>query len=115
MPYATLYKDVASDIEDGIFKGFYPVAEPLPSILNLAAFYQINPNTMQKALQYLLRTGQVIKRRADTYCVTGDTDMIMKQKELIMKKCISNFEEKMSLLGYAAGEIILLIKEYPGT
>lgn len=48
-----IYIQLVEDIEQAILTGKYGPNEKLPSVREFASMYQVNPNTMQKALQEL--------------------------------------------------------------
>ena len=54
-----IYTQILERIQIDIISGTYKPGEKLPSVRDLAAEAAVNPNTMQKALSELERTGLV--------------------------------------------------------
>ena len=48
-----IYVQLVERVEQAILTGQYRPDEKLPSVREFASMYQVNPNTMQKALQEL--------------------------------------------------------------
>ena len=77
----------------------------------MASEAAVNPNTMQKALTELERTGLVFAQRTSGRYITEDIIMIQKMKEEIASAHIKEFLDKMAQLGFKKQEIIDLITQ----
>ena len=82
----------------------------MPSVREMAAEASVNPNTMQKALSELERTGLVYAQRTSGRFITEDNKMIQETKENLAIKEIENFLEKMEKLGFKKEDIITLME-----
>ncbi len=87
-------------IQIDIISGKYAPGGKLPSVRDLAAEAAVNPNTMQKALSELERSGLVFSQRTSGRFITEDTKMIEELKSRLAKEKIEEFLENMQQLGY---------------
>lgn len=101
-----IYLQLMECIELGIVSGRYAPGDRLPSVRELAAEAEVNPNTMQKALLELERTGLVYTQRTSGRYITQDRELIQRCKEEIANHHIVDFIEKMKGMGYTVQEII---------
>jgi DNA-binding transcriptional regulator YhcF (GntR family) len=67
-----IYKQLAEKICDDILKRKYSVDERIPSMREVAAAFQININTAQKAFDMLQQSGIIYKERGMGYYVSKD-------------------------------------------
>lgn len=71
----------------------------------------MNPNTMQKALSELERTGLLFSQRTSGRFITEDLAMIEKTKEDLASIQIKEFLEKMEHIGFTKESTIQLIEK----
>ena len=111
----SIYGQIIEKIQNRIVTGQYPPGEKLPSVRDLAEEAGVNPNTMQRALSELERTGVIFSQRTSGRYVTEDETMIHKLKEDSAKEIISEFVEKVKNLGIEKETILSMIeKQYGG-
>jgi len=110
-----IYTQLLEKIRLCIICGEYPAGSKLPSVRDLAAEASVNPNTMQRALTELERSGLIYSQRTSGRYVTEDTNMISSLKETIAQDKIRDFFHDMKQLGYdpedAKRLIEMMIKE----
>ncbi len=106
-----IYNQIIEKVTLDIISGVYAPGDKLPSVRELAAEAAVNPNTMQKALSELERTGLVASFRTSGRFITEDTNMIEKEKERIADEQISAFLESMRHMGIDEHQILSLIQE----
>lgn len=94
---------------DDIFAGRYTPGGQFPSVRDLALDAAVNPNTMQKALAELERTGLVFTKRTSGRFVTEDTELINRLKHERAGKMIDSFITDMKNIGIERDEIISII------
>lgn len=99
-------------IRVSIISGRYPPGGKLPSVRDLAQEAAVNPNTMQKALSELERSGLVFSQRTSGRFITEDAGMIQELKSALAKEKIEQFLESMQKLGFEKKETIVLMKEF---
>lgn len=106
-----IFIQIIEKIQMDIISGIYKPGDKLPSVRELAAEAAVNPNTMQKALSELERTGLVYSLRTSGRFITEDTKMIDELKAELAREMISQFLENMQRLGFPNEEAILLMKQ----
>lgn len=106
-----IYLQLMERIQRDIIAGTYKPGDKLPSVRDLAVDASVNPNTMQKALSELERSGLVYSQRTSGRFITEDEVMLMKMKREQAASYIREFFEKMRQLGFHNEEILTLIKE----
>ena len=93
-----IYAQIMERITLDIVSGIYLPGARLPSVRDLAQDAGVNPNTMQKALSELERTGLVISQRTSGRFITEDLTMVEKTKQNMASMQIREFLEKMDTL-----------------
>lgn len=106
-----IFIQIIEKIQMDIISGVYKPGDKLPSVRELAAEASVNPNTMQKALSELERTGLVYSQRTSGRFITEDKKMIDELKSELAKDIISQFLENMQNLGFQKEDAILLMKQ----
>ena len=106
-----IYLQLEDQIKTRIIAGVYRPGEKLPSVRELAAEAAVNPNTMQKALTELERSGLVYAQRTSGRYITEDTHIMKHLKQQLAHEQILQFLEAMSHLGFTKEESIRLLIE----
>ncbi len=106
-----IFIQIIEKIQMDIISGIYRPGDKLPSVRELAAEASVNPNTMQKALSELERTGLVYSQRTSGRFITEDNAMIDRLKGELAKEIISQFLENMQRLGFKKEEAVSLMTE----
>lgn len=109
-----IYTQILEVIQLRIIVGQYKPGEKIPSVRELAAEAGVNPNTMQKALSELERSGLVMAQRTSGRIVTEDMEMIRQTRNMLAKEQIEVFINKMKELGFDKKEIIMLLEQAGG-
>ena len=109
-----IYAQIVERIQMQIVSGVYQPGEKIPSVRELAAEAGVNPNTMQKALSELERSGLVTAIRTSGRVVTDNRELIMETRNGIAKTQIQEFLQRMLELGYEKKDILNLIKKETG-
>lgn len=94
-----------------IVSGIYPAGSKLPAVRELAAEASVNPNTLQKALSELERSGLVYAQRTSGRFVTEDENVILQAKSALAMDQIDQFFKKMDGIGYSVEETLALIEK----
>ena len=103
-----IYLQLEDIIKSKIIAGIYKPGQKLPSVRELAAEAAVNPNTMQKALAELERSGLVYTQRTSGRYITEDTAIMQNLKHQLAHDLIYQFLEAMAHLGYTREESIQL-------
>ena len=110
-----IYAQILERIQMQIVSGVYQPGTKIPSVRELAADAGVNPNTMQKALAELERSGLVMTQRTSGRVVTEDLNMIKEIRNQLAGEQVKEFVKKMKDLGFDREDIIdLRTKETGG-
>jgi GntR family transcriptional regulator len=105
-----IYLQLIEQIQLRIVSGAYKVGGKLPSVREMASDASVNPNTMQKALTELERTGLVYSQRTTGRFITEDSNMIKDIRNGLAKEQIEKFLYNMEKIGYTKQETIELVE-----
>ena len=103
-----IYAQILEIIQMQIISGKYQPGDKIPSVRELAADAGVNPNTMQKALSELERSGLILTQRRT---VTDDMELIQKMRDEIARGQVQEFINKMKDMGFDKKEILQILKE----
>ncbi|GFI33106.1 HTH-type transcriptional repressor YtrA [Lachnospiraceae bacterium] len=106
-----IFIQLIEKIQIDIISGRYASGDKLPSVRELAQKASVNPNTMQKALAELERTGLVYSQRTSGRFITEDIGMIERLKTELAEEIIMEFLADMQKLGYQKKETLSLLTE----
>lgn len=95
-----------------IISGKYAPGSKLPSVRDLASEAAVNPNTMQRALAELERSGLVFSQRTSGRYITEDVHAIEALKSALAKEKINQFFESMQKLGFQKEETLALTTQF---
>ena len=104
-----VYAQLVEIIGQKIIKNEFPPDSKLPSVRDLAAMAEVNPNTMQKALVELETEGLISSVRTTGKYVTEDVSLIESYKRKLAVKELGAFVGKMKDLGFKVEEIKQLV------
>lgn len=106
-----VYLQIVEKIQIDIVSGIYKAGDKLPSVRDLAATAAVNPNTMQKALTELERTGLVYANRTSGRFITDDAELLTKAKKDLASMEVAEFLSKMRKFGFTKEEVLNLVSE----
>ena len=106
-----IFMQLADLIRSEIISGKFKTNDKLPSVRELALEFQVNPNTVQKALQILEDDGLITTDRTNGKFVSGTSKQLESQKNKIIKHEIDLFFEKMQGFGLSINEIKEIINK----
>lgn len=106
-----VYIQLIEQIQAGIISGYYKPGDKLPSVRELASEAAVNPNTMQKALVELERTGLIYTNRTSGRLITSDEAIIKKLKSLSAKELVQDFINRMKQLGFEPEETLTIVTD----
>jgi DNA-binding transcriptional regulator YhcF (GntR family) len=101
-----IYLQLMEQIQLSILCGVYKPGSRLPSVRDLSQEASVNPNTMQKALSELERTGLIFSQRTSGRFITEDTAMIEQLKEDYVQNQVQLFYRNLKDLGFTKEEIL---------
>ena len=106
-----IYLQIEDLIKTNIIAGIYQPGQKLPSVRDLAAEASVNPNTMQKALTELERSGLVYTQRTSGRFITEDISKMTELKEQLAREQIQLFLKNMEQLGLSWDDIRRLLEK----
>lgn len=106
-----IYLQIIERVQMDIITGRYQPGDKLPSVRDLAQEAAVNPNTMQKALSELERSGLIYSQRTSGRFITEDTELIHQMKKELAAAEVSAFVAHMKQLGITPEEIRQLLAE----
>ena len=109
-----IYAQILERIQMQIVSGVYQPGTKIPSVRELAADAGVNPNTMQKALAELERSGLVMTQRTSGRVVTEDLNMIKETRNQLAGEQVRDFVKRMKDLGFDREDIIDLLRKETG-
>lgn len=113
-----VYQQIMAAIRGSILKGELSPGSKVPSVRDLAAEAQVNPNTMQRALTELEREGLLVGGGTSGRTVTTNEEILNAAKERILHELAQECAEKFMVFGITptqAAELLLALegeKEY---
>ena len=106
-----IYLQIIERVQMDIITGRYQPGDKLPSVRDLAQEAAVNPNTMQKALSELERSGLIYSQRTSGRFITEDKELINQMKKELAAAEVSAFVAHMKQLGITPEEIRQLLAE----
>ncbi len=106
-----IYLQLMERIQRDIISGVYKTGDRLPSVRDLAMDAAVNPNTMQKALSELERSGLVYSHRTSGRFITDDQPLIRKMREELAGECVRQFLAQMQDLGFEDNETVEMLEK----
>ena len=106
-----IYLQIIERVQMDIITGRYQPGDKLPSVRDLAQEAAVNPNTLQKALSELERSGLIYSQRTSGRFITEDKELIHQMKKELAAAEVSAFVAHMKQLGITPEEIRQLLAE----
>jgi len=106
-----IYTQLMEQITQGIVSGRMLPGEKLPSVRDIALEAGVNPNTVQRALTDLERSGLVFSQRTSGRFVTDNEGLIRETKMRIAEDKVRGFMQSMKSLGCTKQDIETLLEE----
>ncbi len=106
-----IYLQIIERVQMDIITGRYQPGDKLPSVRDLAQEAAVNPNTMQKALSELERSGLIYSQRTSGRFITEDKELIHQMKKELAAAEVSAFVAHTKQLGITPEEIRQLLAE----
>ena len=104
-----IYLQIIERVQMDIVTGQYQPGDKLPSVRDLAQEAAVNPNTMQKALSELERSGLIYSQRTSGRFITEDKELIHQMKQELAAAEVSAFVAHMKQLGITPEGILQLL------
>jgi len=109
-----IYLQLLNIFKVKIANGEWQAGERTETVRDLAVRYQVNPNTVQRALAELERENLVYSERTSGRYITKDQETVRAIRADLAALRISEYAEQMSLLGFGSREILIMTEKYLG-
>ena len=94
-----VYQQIMETLRGAILKGELPPGGKVPSVRDLAAQAQVNPNTMQRALTEREREGLLVGGGTSGRTVTQDETILSAMREQALQALARECAEKFMVFG----------------
>ena len=101
-----IYMQIMNNVREAIASGELAPGERVASVRELAGEFEVNPNTMQRALNELEREGLLVSERTSGRFVTKDAALIGELKKRMASEAADKFRREMAVLGYSEQEMM---------
>ena len=109
-----VYQQIMALIRGGILTGELSPGQKIPSVRDLAAQAQVNPNTVQRALTELEREGLLVSGGTSGRRVTEEETVLKEMKEQSILELARECAEKFRVVGLRpaqAAQRLMLLEE----
>lgn len=109
-----VYQQIMALIRGGILTGEMSPGQKIPSVRDLAAQAQVNPNTVQRALTELEREGLLVSGGTSGRRVTEEEAILEEMKEQTITELARECAEKFRVFGLSpaqAAQRLMLLEE----
>ena len=106
-----IYVQIMNSVKEAIAAGEISPSERIPYVRELAQDFEVNPNTMQRALNELEREGLLVSERTAGRFVTDDKELIEELKNEMAARTADRFRKEMGALGFSDDEMIDFFRE----
>ena len=106
-----MYQQIMENIRGAVLRGELPPGGKIPSVRDLAAAAQVNPNTMQRAMTELEREGLLVGGGTSGRTVTEDPEVLNEMKERILEELARECAEKFMVFGISPSQAAKLLME----
>ena len=106
-----IYIQIIEDIKAQLISEKLKPNDQVESVRNLALFYGVNPNTIQKALSELEKEGLMKSESTSGRFISVTKEKIEEIKTSIAKEKINKFIFEMNSLGFSKNKVISILME----
>ena len=107
-----IYQQIVETLRTRIANGTYPPGSQMPTVRDLALEAGVNPNTMQRALSELERTGLVHSERTSGRFVTENRESLHELRSSLAEEYIREMFRSLAALGLSREEIRDLVQAW---
>ncbi|GAB3806952.1 GntR family transcriptional regulator [Spirosoma humi] len=102
-----IYLQIAEHVSEQVLLGRWPVGEKIPSVRELAAELEVNPNTVMRTYDFLSQKGVISNKRGIGYFPTDGAEEQIKlyRREQFLENDLPVFFKNLYLLGIDLSEI----------
>lgn len=102
-----IYLQIAGRVCEFILSRQWPDSERIPSVREIAVMMEVNPNTANRAYDYLQSKGVIFNKRGIGYFVADDgyNKTIALRRSEFLEREVPVFYKNMKLLGFTCAEL----------
>ena len=104
-----VYQQIMSLIRGAVLRGELSPGGKIPSVRELAAEAQVNPNTMQRAMTELEREGLLVSGGTSGRTVTEDVEVLKQLRGRTLKELAQECAEKFMVFGITPSQAAQLL------
>ena len=104
-----VYQQIMSLIRGAVLRGELFPGGKIPSVRELAAEAQVNPNTMQRAMSELEREGLLVSGGTSGRTVTEDGEVLKQLRGRTLKELAQECAEKFMVFGITPAQAAQLL------
>ena len=109
-----VYQQIMAAIRGAVITGELSPGSKVPSVRDLAAEAQVNPNTMQRALTEMEREGLLVGGGTSGRRVTTEERVLAAMRERILKELAQDCAEKFMVFGITPSQAAQLLLSLEG-
>lgn len=109
-----VYQQIMEALRGAIVKGELTPGQKVPSVRDLAADAQVNPNTMQRALTELEREGLLVGGGTSGRTVTTNQEILSAMRDRILAELARECAEKFLTFGITPTQAVQLLLNLEG-
>jgi len=112
-----IYLQIAGYVGENILRQQWPPDQKIPSVRDLAADLQVNPNTVMRTYEFLQGQGVVYNKRGLGMFVAPDAGQKVQayRRERFLQQELPNFFNTISLLGIGFEELAQRYEQFKAT
>ena len=110
-PDAPIYAQLVEQLTAAIAAGVFAPGDRLPAVRELALDAGVNPNTVQRALSELERSGLVYSQRTAGRFVTEDAQRVAVERDFLARRHGEAFFAAMERLGYDRVQAAMFLEQ----
>ena len=109
-----IYLQIAGYVGERILRQQWPPDQKIPSVRDLAAELQVNPNTVMRTYEFLQNQGAVYNKRGLGFFVAPDAAAKVQayRRERFLQHELPAFFNTISLLGIGLDELALRYEQF---
>ena len=104
-----IYLQIVEHIKTLIISKKYLPNQKIPSVRELSLMFEVNPNTVQKALSSLEDEGLIYTERTNGKFVTDKEEIINRVTEETINRMIDDFYASMEKMGFNKDKVLELL------
>ena len=106
-----VYQQIMENIRGAVLRGELPPGGKIPSVRDLAAAAQVNPNTMQRAMTELEREGLLVSGGTSGRTVTDDPQVLKQMRNRTLEELAREYAERLIVFGITPAQAAQLLRD----